>query len=528
MKKIVSKKVLVLFVGLLFVYANTPVYSQANFPDQALLKKAQAGDVQAQVEVGKIYLSGAKGLPVDYFTAYDWFHKAELKNDAEAFYQIGRMHQNGQIGPLGGYTGRLDNTDYSGFNAGHPGADINYQKAITWYMKAAEQNHVGAQYAVANLYAKEWQNGRQVKPNADEAMKWYRKAADNGSGAAIIALYKIYRDGWLYDEGWFKITTFVKADKKEAAKWYDKAQNHEDPQTIYDLARELFKVDLFTEKEVKEAVRLFRKAAEQNVAWAMYYLGQAYEYGNSVKKDLSEAAKWYRKAAENGAPWLQFMVGEKFEDGFEVGWYTNDKEIDYDEAAKWFRAAGENGDPELQFRVGEKFDTGFLSFEKRRWGTDYYKSGGRNSDEAEKWYRTAGENGNAMMAYKVAMKFFEGTVGISSTAAEEARKSSRTNIKKSNAESFKWFYKAAMEGRSMVTPLNHYPYDNLWFINAEQVLKQFYLEGKVVAKDEKAAEKLGFTVAPPLNSNNVLTAFLRRAKEIDEEWNASWRQINPQ
>jgi len=44
MKKIVSKRILGLFAGLLFICANMPVYSQVNFPDQALLKKAQAGD----------------------------------------------------------------------------------------------------------------------------------------------------------------------------------------------------------------------------------------------------------------------------------------------------------------------------------------------------------------------------------------------------------------------------------------------------------------------------------------------------
>jgi len=459
-------------VGLLFICTNMPVYSQVNFPDQALLKKAQAGDVQAQVEVGKIYRKGAKGLPVDYFTAYEWFHKAELKNNAEALYQIGSMHHYGQIGPLEIYTGMFDNSDYTGFQAGHPGANINYSKALTWYMKAADLNHAGAQYAIATIHGMEWQNGRQGRPNFEEAMNWYRKAADNGNGNALIDLYIIYRDGWSADR-----RTLVKADKNEAAKWYDKALNHEDPQTIYLLALELF----FSrnKKQEEEAVRLFRKAAEQNIAWAMFYLGQAYRKGQGIKENQSEAAKWYRSAAENGSPELQFQVGEVFEEG--IG--------------------------------GKK---------------------GRDIDEAVKWYRAAGENGNAIMAYNVGTKFFEGRVGIQSVAAMEAGMKKNTYIQRSNDEAFKWYYKAATEGRSMVTPLNHYPYDNLWFINANQVVQVFFLEGKIVPKDEKAAEKWGFTITIPPNLKNnevnavIISAFLRRAKEIAEEWNARWRQIIPQ
>jgi len=471
MKKIVSKKILILFVGLLFIFANAPVYPQANFPDQALLKRAQAGDVQAQVEVGKIYLSGAKGLPADYFTAYDWFHKAELKNNAEAFYQIGRMHHYGQIGPLEIYSGMFDKSDYTGFQGGHPGANINYSKALTWYMKAAELNHAGAQYGIASIHAMEWQNGRQGRPNVDEAMNWYHKAAYNGNGNAVIDLYKIYKNGWSADG-----RTLVRADKNEAAKWYDRASNHEDPQIPFLLGLDSFRI--LNKKLEEEVVRLFLKAADQNYALAMFYMGWAYEGGWGVKQNQIEAAKWYRGAAENGGPEVQFMVGEKFEEG--VG--------------------------------GRK---------------------GRDLDEAVKWYRSAGENGNAIMAYRVRAKFFEGRVGIQSVAAMEAGMKKSTYIQRSNAEAFKWYLKAASEGRSMVTPLNHYPYDNLWFINANQVVQTFYLEGKVVQKDEKAAEKWGFTItfSPGLNNNErnafVIYEFLRHAKEIAEEWNVRWRQINP-
>ena len=49
-----------------------------------------------------------------------------------------------------------------------------------------------------------------------------------------------------------------------------------------------------------EAVKWFRKAAEQGDAIAQVNLGYAYANGFGVEKDEKEEVKWYRKAAEQG------------------------------------------------------------------------------------------------------------------------------------------------------------------------------------------------------------------------------------
>ena len=46
-----------------------------------------------------------------------------------------------------------------------------------------------------------------------------------------------------------------------------------------------------------EAVKWYRKAADQNLALAQYNLGVCYDRGDGVAEDHAEAAKWYRKAA---------------------------------------------------------------------------------------------------------------------------------------------------------------------------------------------------------------------------------------
>ena len=50
-------------------------------------------------------------------------------------------------------------------------------------------------------------------------------------------------------------------------------------------------------KDDKEAVKWYRKAAEQGDAKAQNNLGVKYGNGLGVLKDYKEAVKWYRKAA---------------------------------------------------------------------------------------------------------------------------------------------------------------------------------------------------------------------------------------
>ena len=49
-----------------------------------------------------------------------------------------------------------------------------------------------------------------------------------------------------------------------------------------------------------EAVKWFRKAAEQGYAKAQKNLGWMYEQGKGIPRDKSEAIKWYRKADSQG------------------------------------------------------------------------------------------------------------------------------------------------------------------------------------------------------------------------------------
>jgi Sel1 repeat len=69
---------------------------------------------------------------------------------------------------------------------------------------------------------------------------------------------------------------------------------------IASLGRAFFSGTLGVAKDETEAVKWYRKAAEQNVADAQYNLGVCYDSGEGVAKDEIEAYKWWLLAAGHG------------------------------------------------------------------------------------------------------------------------------------------------------------------------------------------------------------------------------------
>ena len=66
---------------------------------------------------------------------------------------------------------------------------------------------------------------------------------------------------------------------------------------------------------MKEAVRWYRKAAEQGYARAQFNLGLRYDHGQGVPQDVGQAMSWYRKAAEQNLPAAQHNLALCYELG---------------------------------------------------------------------------------------------------------------------------------------------------------------------------------------------------------------------
>ncbi len=128
--------------------------AQQTKTDQRPLKevraKAEAGDAESQVELGRRYDKG-EGVAKDPAEAVKWFRKAAEQNYAKAQYNLGVC-----------------------FYAGEGVAKD--PEAVKWYRKAAEQNDAEGQLYLGLSYVK----GEGVAEDLVEAYKWLLLAARQG------------------------------------------------------------------------------------------------------------------------------------------------------------------------------------------------------------------------------------------------------------------------------------------------------------------------------------------------------------
>jgi uncharacterized protein len=117
-----------------------------------------------------------------------------------------------------------------------------------------------------------------------------------------------------------------------------------DAKAQYELGRAFFSGALGVAKDEAEAVKWFRKAAEQNVADAQFSLGVCYANGRGVTKDDAEAVKWFRKAAEQNLADAQYNLGVCYDSGEGVA-------KDEVEAYKWWLLAAGQGNDDAKYNM---------------------------------------------------------------------------------------------------------------------------------------------------------------------------------
>jgi TPR repeat protein len=159
----------------------------------------------------------------------------------------------------------------------------------------------------------------------------------------------------------------VARDPSEALKWYRKAAEQGYPLAELGLSQ-LYLSGEGVNKDPEESFKWLRKAAEHGYAFAQFTYGFVVEQ----KGDPSEAAKWYRKAAEQGLVPAQNALGFMYEQGRGV-------RKDEKEAVNWYRKSAEQGNPNAQSNLGNMYLQG--------------KGVTKDDAEAVKWYRLSADQG---------------------------------------------------------------------------------------------------------------------------------------
>ncbi len=211
--------------------------------------------------------------------------------------------------------------------------------------------------------------------------------AERGDSEAQYALGRCYLDG-----------NGVAQDYAEAVKWYRRAAEQMHAFAEYDLGCCYYN-GWGISQDYYQAVKWLRKAGEQGHLQAQCILGRCYKYGIGVPQDYVESVKWYRMAAYMGYAEALCELGTCYAEGKGVP-------QDYVEAEKWWRKAAERG------YAGAQQNLGWCYFNGKGVPQDY--------EAAVRWFRKAAEQGNSLAQSSLANLYLAG-YGVPQDYVEAAK-----------------------------------------------------------------------------------------------------------
>jgi len=147
-----------LLVGCAGRSAGFAAYKRGDYPT-ALREFRAEGGPDGDFAIGLMYYKG-EGVKRDMREAASFFHKAADQGHAGAQNNLGLMH------------------------AQESGVSRDYREAVRWYRMAAEQGYDKAQFNLGLLYAR----GDGVERNRREAIRWLALSARQGNSQAMKQL----------------------------------------------------------------------------------------------------------------------------------------------------------------------------------------------------------------------------------------------------------------------------------------------------------------------------------------------------
>ena len=120
--------------------------------EKTIQERAEAGDADAQLQLGHLYESD-EGVPKNYAEAAKWYRKAAEQGNAEAQLYLGCLYSIGR------------------------GVPKDFAEHLKWIRKAAQQGFADAQIQLGLLY----EIGQAVPKDFAEAYMWMNLAATGGN-----------------------------------------------------------------------------------------------------------------------------------------------------------------------------------------------------------------------------------------------------------------------------------------------------------------------------------------------------------
>ena len=376
---------------------------------ESALILAERGDAESQYLTAEFYEKG-QDVAQDYQAAIDWYKKAAQQNHIQAQYTLGNLYKTGREKII----------------------SVDTPRAALWFQRAATQQYAPAQYELGRLYH---YGAPDFEKNIQKAVSWYEKAAQNNH---ILAQYDL---GLIYYVG-----QDLKKDVKQSVFWLKKAAENDHASAQWLLGK-IYIEDNNVNSDPAKAFFLFEKAAKQGFADAQFELSQMYQKGLGVIQNEEKAKFWLDEAvknnsvdalAERGDAFAQYLLGNSYLDGEKLFKTQSNEKAFY-----WFYQSARRGYGGAQYRLATMYQYGLGQKqdlnETRYWldqavnsfpmvdkakqgddcaqlllgkvyalGTHTYK---QNDAQAVKWFEKSAENGNAEAQYELALMYLQGVEG---------------------------------------------------------------------------------------------------------------------
>ena len=151
----------------------------------------------------------------------------------------------------------------------------------------------------------------------------------------------------------------------------------------------LYAFGLGVDEDLEKRIEWYRKGVEDDVnPLAAVNMGLSFQFGDGVEKDMEKAISCFTVAAEGGNATAMYKMAKCYEKGDGV-------EKDPAKALEWYRKGAEAGNADCMTRIGRCYATG----------------DGVEEDEAKavSWYQRGADFGNVVCMYYLAKCYDNGT-----------------------------------------------------------------------------------------------------------------------
>ena len=276
---------------------------------QALLARAEGGDAQARLQVGRLYEAG-RDMPRNLSLALGWYEKAAQAGEPEGWRQMGLAYETGK------------------------GTAANRTRAQEYLHRAAEAGLRDAAYSLASLtLAGLGPNHREIKA----ALDILKKAGETEAAARMIlgAFYESVRP----------------PHYSRALEEYRKAAELGLPEALFSLGV-CYEIGLGAAADAGQALANFQKAADLKLAAAAYKLASLHLNGVLIKPDHQKAVGYLHQAVAGGHAEAANELGAIYLEGM------LNQPRDHDQAFKMFDRSAELGNPEAMKNLAVIFRNG--------------------------------------------------------------------------------------------------------------------------------------------------------------------------